>query len=71
MVKAMRTPSSSSSRIGKESMQHELVLHVLTDVDGFNSNTLFNMGRLRRVRDLVRQYLRLAEGVDEGGSPST
>jgi hypothetical protein len=39
----------------------------LTNVDGLNLDTLFNVSHLRIVRNLVCKHLRLAESVHEGG----
>lgn len=42
-----------------------------TNVDGLDSNAFFEVGRLRAIRNLVGEHLRLAEGIHESGATST
>lgn len=46
------------------------VHHVLTDVYRLNTNAFFNVRSVWVVRYFVREHLRLAECVDEGGTTS-
>lgn len=44
---------------------------ILTDVDGLNPDTLFNVSGLGVVGNFVGQDLGFAEGVNEGGATGT
>ena len=65
MVRAMRTPSSSSSVHARKEMTTRRQLLLRTDVDRLDPDTFFNVRSLRAVADLVREDLGLAEGVHE------
>lgn len=69
IVKAMRTPSSSSSAMPVP--QHRRVdvcsmVVALTDVHRLDSDSSFCVGVLGGIEDFVNENLRLAEGVNEG-----
>jgi len=72
MVRAIRTPSSSSSTrdfqcctcIKREGQ-------VQTDVDGLDSDALLDVGRFRAIRVLMCEHVRFTEGVHKGRAPST
>ena len=70
MVRAMRTPSSSSSVHARKEMTTRRQLLLRTDVDRLDPDTFFNVRSLRAVADLVREYLRLAKRVHEGRTAS-
>ena len=67
MVRAMRTPSSSSSAGGGERGWHGLDFG-RTNVDGLDSDALLDVGGLGVVVDLVLEHAGLAERVDERGA---
>ena len=70
MVRAMRTPSSSSSVHARKEMTTRRQLLLRTDVDRLDPDALFNVRSLRAVADLVREHLRLAKRVHEGRTAS-
>ena len=63
MVRAMRTPSSSSSVHTRKEMTTRQQLLLRTDVDRLDPDTLFDMRSLRAIADFMLQDLRFAQGV--------
>lgn len=63
MVRAMRTPSSSSSTTRLLALPRVTRGCILTDVDRLNFDALLNVSRRWVVRDLVLEDLGLAERV--------
>lgn len=73
MVRAIRTPSSSSSA-GRGGVRWEGTGRTgarRTDVDRFDPDTLLDVGGIRVVRDLVGKDLGLAKGVDKSCAASS
>ncbi len=70
MVRAIRTPSSSSSERLVRGVAHVDNKYTRTNVDGLDPDALFNVSSLRGVADLVGENLGLAKGVHEGGTTS-
>jgi hypothetical protein len=71
IVRAIRTPSSSSSGSSQQTRKTERMKKIRTNIDGLDSDTFLDMSGLRRVRNLMGQNLRFAEGVNECGSSGT
>ena len=74
IVRAIRTPSSSSSMECNDSPSLGCILRtveILANVDWFDSDSVFNVSGLWIVGYFVRQNLGLAKGVHEGCSPSS
>lgn len=69
IVRAIRTPSSSSSGYSSGSCIFPDG-QLRTDIDRLDSNAFFEMSRLWVVRDFVCQNLGLAKGVHECGATS-
>ena len=73
MVRAIRTPSSSSSGYAYivEREHRRECMRIRTDVDGLDLDALLLVRSLWAVRDLVLKDFRLAKGVHEGGTAGT
>src|ERR1700722_18993543 len=73
IVRAMRTPSSSSSEFvemlqksrEREGEKNTRASLALTNVDGLNSNAVFNVSSVWVVRDFMGQNLGFAQSVHE------
>lgn len=70
MVKAMRTPSSSSSKPFGEICKARMCSPARTDVDRLDPDTLLQVCGLGAVAHFVREDLGLAKGVHERGTAS-
>lgn len=68
IVKEMRTPSSSSSTLfhSQSSVTQKWKAPLLTDIDGLDSDSLFDVSSVWIIADLVGDDLGFTKGIDEG-----
>lgn len=71
IVRAIRTPSSSSSGDGDVNANYGRRTTTRTDVNRLDPDALLNMCSFRAVRDFVGKHLRLTKGVHKRRAAST